>query len=139
MKVVYHQIFRIRYFLYLIILIVVFKTEENHYGLIKDYLSHHNDSIYLPVYRERLPNKSELLIFQYLKIIIIFSELPIIVIVVVDKVANLKNYALAQDSIECYCRHFNYPLVRIFPDKETGWNKKCPMKDVRVLFYYIYL
>ena len=51
-------------------------------------------------------------------------------IVVVDKLSRLPNYALAQDSIECYCKHFEYPLIRVFADQEKEWAEQCPMEDV---------
>lgn len=57
-------------------------------------------------------------------------ELSIAVVVVVDTASRLDNYALAQDSLSCYCQYYSYPIIRIFLDQEPDLVARCPQKDV---------
>ncbi|KAE9555185.1 hypothetical protein FO519_001609 [Halicephalobus sp. NKZ332] len=56
-------------------------------------------------------------------------ELPIAVIVIVDEFTKFANYQLAQDSLSCYCQHYNYPLIRVSLDQEPDLVSRCPQKD----------
>lgn len=60
------------------------------------------------------------------------DRLNVSVFVIVDNVVRLQQYALAQNTLRCYCALHGYPLfVLNLSEQDESFPRECPQKDVR--------
>uniref|UniRef100_A0AC34Q0V4 Nucleotide-diphospho-sugar transferase domain-containing protein n=1 Tax=Panagrolaimus sp. JU765 TaxID=591449 RepID=A0AC34Q0V4_9BILA len=59
----------------------------------------------------------------------ITQRLSIAVVVVLGSLSQLKDYELAQKTIDCYCQYHGYPFFRIFLDEDEEYSQFCHQSD----------
>uniref|UniRef100_A0A7E4VB46 Glycosyltransferase family 6 protein n=1 Tax=Panagrellus redivivus TaxID=6233 RepID=A0A7E4VB46_PANRE len=105
---------RRRRLLFAILFVAVLILEEVYYSKLQiAWHSYYKEVVYRPISVKRD----------------VSGRLPIAVAIIVEKASHLDYYETAQNTVECYCKHFGYPLLRIVVDDVPEIGAKCSQTD----------